>query len=158
MCARGAHYLFIIYYLLSIIYFAPQGHSHPRWCTCPQYLGKSQQKNSPTSPVNLYLPFISPGTLPRANKAPPGLCCRSVRKTTDTPCSRPRWRTCPQCPGKTQQKNSPTFSVRLYLGALCSGLSRALKTPHRGVFAPRYAKRGARAVLAPDGAPCTAFQ
>ena len=33
------------------------------------------------------------------------------------------------------------------------GLSRALKTPHRGVFAPRYAKRGARAVLVPDGAP-----
>ena len=38
-------------------------------------------------------------------------------------------------------------------GALCSGLSRALKTPHRGVFAPRYAERGARAVLVPDGAP-----
>ena len=33
------------------------------------------------------------------------------------------------------------------------GLSRALKTPHWGVFAPRYAKRGARAVLVPDGAP-----
>ena len=32
-------------------------------------------------------------------------------------------------------------------------LSRALKTPHRGVFAPRYAERGARAVLVPDGAP-----
>ena len=32
---------------------------------------------------------------------------------------------------------------------LCSGLSRALKTPHRGVFAPRYAERGARAVLVP---------
>ena len=38
-------------------------------------------------------------------------------------------------------------------GALCSGFSRALKTPHRGVFAPRYAERGARAVLVPDGAP-----
>ena len=58
-----------------------------------------------------------------------------------------------QRPGKSQQKNSLTFSVRLYLGALCSGLSRALKTPHRGVFAPRYAERGARAVLVPDGAP-----
>ena len=49
-------------------------------------------------------------------------------------------------------------NLRLYLGALCSGLSRALKTPHWGVFAPRYAKRGARAVLVPDGAPRTAFQ
>ena len=57
------------------------------------------------------------GTLPRANKAPLGLCCRSVRKATDTPCSRPRWCTRPQRPGKSQQKNSPTFSVRLYLGA-----------------------------------------
>ena len=67
--------------------------------------------------------------------------------------SRPRWCTDPQRPGELQQKNSLTFSVRLYLGALCSGLSRALKTPHRGVFAPRYAERGARAVLVPDGAP-----
>ena len=33
-------------------------------------------------------------------------------------------------------------NLRLYFGALCSGLSRALKTPHRGVFAPRYAERG----------------
>ena len=76
--------------------------SRPRWCTDPQHPGKLQQKNSPTSPVNLYLPFISPGTLPRANKAPPGLCCRSVRKATDTPCSRPRWCTCPQYLGKSQ--------------------------------------------------------
>ena len=73
--------------------------------------------------------------------------------TSAASCSRPRWCTDPQCPGKLQQKNSPTFSVRLYLGALCSGLSRALKTPHWGVFAPRYAERGARAVLVPDGAP-----
>ena len=66
------------------------GCSRPRWCTDPQHPGKLQQKNSLTSPINLYLPFISPGTLPRANKAPLGLCCRSVRKATDTPCSRPR--------------------------------------------------------------------
>ena len=40
-CARAArtpYLLFIIYYLL----FAPPGHSRPRWCTCPQCLGKSQ--------------------------------------------------------------------------------------------------------------------
>ena len=55
MCARGAHSLFIIYYLLSIICFAPQGHSRPRWCTDPQYPGKLQQKNSPTFSVRLYL-------------------------------------------------------------------------------------------------------
>ena len=53
--------------------------SRPRWCTCPQYLGKSQQKNSPTFPVNLYLPFISPGTLPRPKNAPPGRFCPAVR-------------------------------------------------------------------------------
>ena len=109
MCARGAHSVFIIYYLLSIIYFAPQGHSRPRWCTDPQYFGKSQQKNTPTSPVNLHPPFISTGTLPRANKAPLGLCCRSVRKATDTPCSRPRWCTDPQHPGKSQKKQPYVF-------------------------------------------------
>ena len=83
-----------IYYLLFLIYYL----------NCP-----SSAKPHP--------PHISPGTLPRANKAPLGLCCRSVRKATDTPCSRPRWCTCPPHPGKLQQKNSPTFSVRLYLGA-----------------------------------------
>ena len=83
-----------IYYLLFLIYYL----------NCP-------------SPAKPHPPHNSPGTLPRANKAPLGLCCRSVRKTTDTPCSRPRWRTCPQCPGKLQQKNSLTFSVKLYLGA-----------------------------------------
>ena len=55
------------------------------------------------------------GTLPRANKAPLGLCCRSVRKATDTPCSRPRWRTRPQCPGKLQQKNTPQLLARCLL-------------------------------------------
>ena len=55
MCARGAHSVFIIYYLLSIIYFAPQGHSRPRWCTDPQHPGKLQQKNSLTFSVRLYL-------------------------------------------------------------------------------------------------------
>ena len=54
MCARGAHSVFIIYYLLSIIYFAPQGHSRPRWCTDPQHPGKLQQKNSLTFSVRLY--------------------------------------------------------------------------------------------------------
>ena len=93
MCARGAHSVFIIYYLLSIIYFAPQGHSRPRWCTDPQH------------------------------------------------------------PGKLQQKNSLTFSVRLYFGALCSGLSRGLTKPHRGFVVVRYARRPTRPVLVPDGAP-----
>ena len=93
------------------------------------------------------------GTLPRANKAPLGLCCRSVRKATDTPCSRPRWRTRPQCPGKLQQKNTPLPPPSRTSHTIPRGLSRALKTPHWGVFAPRYAKRGARAVLVPDGAP-----
>ena len=72
--------------------------------------------------------------------------------------SRPRWCTL-HCFSITHiTKKQPYFSVRLYLGALCSGLSRALKTPHRGVFAPRYAKRPTRPVLVPDGAPRTAFQ
>ena len=93
MCARGAHSVFIIYYLLSIIYFAPQGHSRPRWCTDPQH------------------------------------------------------------PGKLQQKNSLTFSVRLYFGALCLGLSRGLTKPHWGFVVGRYARRPTRPVLVPDGAP-----
>ena len=93
MCARGAHSVFIIYYLLSIIYFAPQGHSRPRWCTDPQH------------------------------------------------------------PGKLQQKNSLTFSVRLYFGALCLGLSRGLTKPHWGFVVGRYARRPTLPVLVPDGAP-----
>ena len=58
-----------------------------------------------------------------------------------------------QRPGKSQQKNSLTFSVRLYLGALCSGLSRGLTKPHWGFVVGRYAKRPTRPVLVPDGAP-----
>ena len=60
-------------------------------------------------------------------------------------------------PGYTfPQNNNKKTALRFrkaVCGALCSGLSRALKTPHWGVFAPRYAERGARAVLVPDGAP-----
>ena len=115
MCARGAHSVFIIYYLLSIIYFAPQGHSRPRWCTDSQHPGKLQQKNSLTSPVNLYLPFISPGTLPRPKNAPPGRFCPAVRKTRGAGCSRPRWCTCPQYLGKSQQKNTPQLLARCLL-------------------------------------------
>ena len=37
------------------------------------------------------------------------------------------------------------------------GLSRALKTPRRGVFAGRDVGRPARAVLVPDGAQTPAF-
>ena len=55
--------------------------------------------------------------------------------------------------GNRNKKTPRNFLRGVCFGALCSGLSRALKTPHRGVFAPRYAKRGARAVLVPDGAP-----
>ena len=58
-----------------------------------------------------------------------------------------------QRPGKSQQKNSLTFSVRLYLGALCSGLSRGLTKPHWGFVVGRYEKRPTRPVLVPDGAP-----
>ena len=50
-------------------------------------------------------------------------------------------------------KNSLTLSVRLYFGALCSGLSRGLTKPHRGFVVGRYEKRPTRPVLVPDGAP-----
>ena len=50
-------------------------------------------------------------------------------------------------------KNSLTFSVRLYFGALCSGLSRGLTKPHWGFVVGRYARRPTRPVLVPDGAP-----
>ena len=50
---------------------------------------------------------------------------------------------------KIATKKQPYAYRKAVCGALCSGLSRALKTPHRGVFAPRYAERGARAVLVP---------
>ena len=105
-CARAArtpYLLFIIYYLLSIIYYLPlRGTLVPDGAPVRNVSGNRNKKTALLSPVNLYLPFISPGTLPRANKAPLGLCCRSVRKATDTPCSRPRWCICPQYPGKSQ--------------------------------------------------------
>ena len=50
---------------------------------------------------------------------------------------------------KIATKKQPYAYRKAVCGALCSGLSRALKTPHRGVFAPRYAEHGARAVLVP---------
>ena len=55
-CARAArtpYLLFIIYYLLSIIYF--------------------------TAPVKPLLPHYSPETLPRPKNAPPGRFCPAVR-------------------------------------------------------------------------------
>ena len=121
--ARTPYLLFLIYYL-----------------NCP-------------SPAKPHLPHNSPGTLPRPKNAPPGRFFPAVRKTRGAGCSRPRWCTDPQHPGKLQQKNSLTFSVRLYLGALCSGLSRGLTKPHWGFVVGRYAKRPTRPVLVPDGAP-----
>ena len=100
-----------IYYLLSFIYylFCPAGAlSSPmahRSAASREIAIKKQpyvfRKDVPW--CTLF------GTLPRANKAPPGLCCRSVRKASDTPCSRPRWCTCPQYLGKSQQKKHPYF-------------------------------------------------
>ena len=102
-----------IYYLLFLIYYL----------NCP-------------SPAKPHPPHISPGTLPRANKAPPGLCCRSVRKATDTPCSRPRWCTDPQHPGKLQQKNTPTSPVNLYLPFISPGTLPRPKNAPPGRFCP----------------------
>ena len=106
-----------IYYLLSFIYylFCPAGALSSPMVHLSAISWEIAIKNTPTSPVNLYLPFISPGTLPRANKAPLGLCCRSVRKATDTPCYRPRWCTDPQHLGKLQQKNTPQLLARCLL-------------------------------------------
>ena len=117
MCARGAHSVFIIYYLLSIIYylFCPAGAlSSPmvhRSATSREITTKKQ----PYVFRKAVLWCTLFGTLPRANKAPLGLCCRSVRKATDTPCSRPRWCTCPQYFGKSQQKNTPQLLARCLL-------------------------------------------
>ena len=147
-----------IYYLLSFIFYLlsilpRRGTLVPDGAPIRNIPGNYNKKNSLTSPVNLYLPFISPGTLPRPKNAPPGRFCPAVRKTRGAGCSRPRWCTDPQHPGKLQQKNSLTFSVRLYFGALCLGLSRGLTKPHWGFVVGRYARRPTRPVLVPDGAP-----
>ena len=147
------HSLFIIYYLLSIIYFAPQGHSRPRWCTDPQRPGKSQQKNSLTFSVRLYLGALCSGLSRGLTKPHWGFVVGRYAKRPTLPVLVPRWCTDPQRPGKLQQKNSPTPPLIRISRTIPRGLSRALKTPHWGVFAPRYAERGARAVLVPDGAP-----
>ena len=68
-----------IYYLLFLIYYL----------NCP-------------SPAKPHPPHISPGTLPRPKNAPPGRFCPAVRKTRGAGCSRPRWCTDPQHPGKLQ--------------------------------------------------------
>ena len=89
-CARTArtpYLLFLIYYLL----FAPPGHSRPRWCTLHCFSIMHKTKNSPTVFRKAVLWCTLFGTLPRPKNAPLGLCCRSVRKATDTPCSRPQW-------------------------------------------------------------------
>ena len=116
VCARRALH---IYYLLFLIYYL----NCPAGAISSPMVHRSAMSREIATKKQPYVfrkavPWCTLfGTLPRANKAPPGLCCRSVRKATDTPCSRPRWCTDPQRPGKLQQKNSPTFSVRLYLGA-----------------------------------------
>ena len=108
-----------IYYLLSFIYylFCPAGALSSPMVHRSAASREIAIKKQPYVFRRAVLWCTLFGTLPRANKAPLGLCCRSVRKATDTPCSRPRWCTCPPHPGKLQQKNSPTFSVRLYFGA-----------------------------------------
>ena len=83
-----------IYYLLFLIYYL----------NCP-------------SPAKPHPPHNSPGTLPRPKNAPLGRFCPAVRETRGAGCSRPRGCPDPQHPGKLQQKNSLTFSVRLYFGA-----------------------------------------
>ncbi len=80
MCARGAHSVFIIFYLLSIL---------PR----------------------------------RGTLVPDGAPIRSI-------------------PGNCNKKTALLPPLICTLHSFPRGLSRALKTPHRGVFAPRYAKRG----------------
>ena len=72
-------------------------------------------KKQPYAPVNPHLPHNSPGTLPRPKNAPLGRFCPAVRKTRGAGCSRPRWRTRPQRPGKSQQKNTPQLLARCLL-------------------------------------------
>ena len=121
-------------------------------------------KNSPafpqgSTPVARCRPGTSPGTLPRSKNAPQGRFCRPGRGTAGTSCSRPRWCTISsQRPGTPQQKTALRSRKALPPSRaagreLPRGLSRALKTPRRGVFAGRDVGRPARAVLAPDGAP-----
>ena len=93
MCARGAHSVFIIYYLLSFIYYL----------FCPAGALSSPMVHRSATSREI--------TTKKTALLPPLIC---------------------------------TFH------SFPRGLSRALKTPHRGVFAPRYSERGARAVLVPD--------
>ena len=51
--------------------------------------------------------------------------------------------------------NSPSQPPRPHQLSARAGISPALKTPRRGVFAPRYAGRGARAFRFPHGSPFT---
>ena len=153
MCARGAHSVFIIYYLLSIIYFAPQGHSRPRWCTHPQHPGKLQQKTALLPP--LICTFHSfPRGLSRALKTPHrGVFAPRYAKRGARAVLVPDGAPVRNVPGNRNKKTSLLPPLICTFHSFPRGLSRALKTPHRGVFAPRYAKRGARAVLVPDGVP-----
>ena len=59
------------------------------------------------SPAKPHPPHNSPGTLPRPKNAPPGRFCPAVRETRGAGCSRPRWCTDSQHPGKSQQKKQP---------------------------------------------------
>ena len=81
-----------IYYLLFLIYYL----------NCP-------------SPAKPHPPHSSPGILPRPKNAPLGRFCPAVRETRGTGCSRPRWCTCPQYLGKSQQKNTPQLLARCLL-------------------------------------------
>ena len=106
-----------IYYLLSFIYylFCPAGALSSPMVHRSSTSREITTKKQPYVFCKAVLWCTLFGTLPRANKAPPRLCCRSVRKATDTPCSRPRWRTCPQYLGKSQQKNTPQLLARCLL-------------------------------------------
>ena len=165
MCACGAHSLFIIYYLLSIIYFSPPPLIRT-FRTIPRGLSRALK----TPHRGVFAPRYAERGIStcgyRIERCPLTwlvLCDRcacsgslfppQAAVTSAAGCSRPRWRTRPQRPGKSQQKNTPPPPPSRISRTIPRGLSRALKTPHWGVFAPRYAERGARAVLVPDGAP-----
>ena len=133
-CARGAHSLFIIYYLLSII--CPSGALSSPMVHLSAISWEIATKKQPYV-FRKAVPWCTLfGTLPRANKAPPGLCCRSVRKATDTPCSRPRWCTYPQHPGKLQQKNTPQLLARCLLWCTLFGTLPRPKNAPLGRFCP----------------------
>ena len=150
---RIYYLLSFIFYLLSIIYFAPQGHSRPRWCTDPQHPGKLQQKNSLTFSVRLYFGALCLGLSRGLTKPHWGFVVGRYARRPTRPVLVPDGAPVRNILGNRNKKTPLLPPLICTLHSFPRGLSRALKTPHRGVFAPRYAKRGARAVLVPDGAP-----